>query len=241
MNSNPSLKKTELTHEQDRAIRKRFTQVIVQTLLMGAILFISAGTLDWPMAWLMMGFYVAMLAVNAILMMRRNPEMVAERAEVREGTKSWDRVLASLGALLWLLILLVTGLDKRLGWSPDFSIYIQLFAFIFVVLGYAFASWAMLSNPFFSGTVRIQKERGHTVATSGPYQTVRHPGYSGWSLANLTTPVALGSLVGLIPAVLFVFNLIIRTALEDQTLKEELEGYKEFTEQVRYRLIPGVW
>ena len=241
MNSNPSLKKTKLTHEQDKAIRKRFTQVIIQTLLMGAILFISAGTLNWPMAWLMMGFYVIMLAVNAILMMRRNPEMVAERAEVREGTKSWDRVLASLGALLWLLILLVTGLDKRFGWSPDFSIYIQLLAFIFMVLGYAFASWAMLSNPFFSGTVRIQEERGHAVATAGAYQFVRHPGYSGWSLANLATPIALGSLVGLVPAVLFVLNLIIRTAMEDQTLKEELKGYKEYTEQVRYRLIPGIW
>ena len=241
MNSNPSLKKTELTHEQNKAIRKRFTQVIVQTLLMGAILFFSAGTLNWPMAWLMMGFYVIMLAVNAILMMRRNPEMVAERAEVREGTKSWDRVLASLGALLWLLILLVTGLDKRFGWSPDFSIYIQLLAFIFVVFGYAFASWAMLSNPFFSGTVRIQEERGHAVATTGPYQTVRHPGYTGWNMANLATPVALGSLVGLLPAVLFVFNLIIRTAMEDQTLKDELEGYKEYTEQVHYRLIPGIW
>jgi protein-S-isoprenylcysteine O-methyltransferase Ste14 len=241
MNSNPIAQKNNLTPEQDRAIRKRFTQVIVQTLLMGAILFISAGTLDWAMAWLMMGFYVVMLAVNAILMMRRNPEMVAERAEVKEGTKSWDLVLTSLGALLWLLILLVTGLDKRFGWSPEFSIYIQLLAFIFAVLGYAFASWAMLSNPFFSGTVRIQEERGHTVTSTGPYSYVRHPGYSGWSLANLATPVALGSLVGLVPAVLFLLNLIIRTAMEDQTLQDELDGYKAYTQQVRYRLIPWVW
>ena len=241
MNTQNTLEKNSQTPDLNKAIRKRFTQVIVQALLMGTILFVSAGTLNWPMAWLMMGFYVAMLAVNAILMMRRNPEMIAERAEVKEGTKDWDRVLTSLGALLWLLILLVTGLDKRFGWSPEFSIYIQLFAFIFVMLGYAFASWAMLSNPFFAGTVRIQEERGHAVATAGPDQTVRHPGYSGWSLANLATPVALGSLVGLMPAVLFVLNLIIRTALEDQTLQDELDGYKEYTEQVRYRLLPGIW
>jgi len=228
MNSNPIAQKNNLTPEQDRAIRKRFTQVIVQTLLMGAILFISAGTLDWAMAWLMMGFYVVMLAVNAILMVRINPEMIAERAEIKEGTKSWDRVLTS-------------RLDKRFGWSPEFSIYIQLLAFVFVGLGYAFASWAMLSNPFFSGTVRIQEERGHTVASTGPYNYVRHPGYSGWSLANLATPVALGSLVGLVPAVLFLLNLIIRTAMEDQTLQDELDGYKAYTQQVRYRLIPWVW
>ena len=194
-----------------------------------------------PVAWLMMGFYVVMLAVNGILMVRINPEMIAERAEIKEGTKSWDRVLTSLGALLWLLILLVTGLDKRFGWSPEFSIYIQLLAFIFVVLGYTFASWAMLSNPFFSGTVRIQEERGHIVASTGPYTYVRHPGYSGWSLANLATPVALGSLVGLVPAVLFLLNLIIRTAMEDQTLQDELDGYKAYSEQVRFRLIPWVW
>ena len=241
MNSNPIAQKSNLTPEQDQAIRKRFIQVIFQALMMGVILFISAGTLDWPMAWLMMGFYVVMLAVNAILMIRRNPEMVAERAEVKEGTKDWDRVLTSLGALLWLLILLVTGLDKRFSWSSDFSLYIQLLVFIFVVLGYSFASWAMLSNPFFAGTVRIQEERGHSVATTGPYRYVRHPGYSGWSLANLATPIALGSLVGLVPAVLFLLNLIIRTAKEDQTLQDELDGYKEYTEQVRYRLLPGVW
>ena len=112
---------------------------------------------------------------------------------------------------------------------------------MFVVFGYAFASWAMLSNPFFSGTVRIQKERDHVVATAGPYRIVRHPGYSGWSLANLATPVALGSLVGLMPAVLFVFNLIIRTAMEDQTLQEELDGDLQYSERVRYRLVPGIW
>ena len=99
----------------------------------------------------------------------------------------------------------------------------------------------MLSNPFFSGTVRIQEECGHTVASTGPYNYVRHPGYSGWNLANLATPVALGSLVGLVPAVLFLLNLIIRTAMEDQTLQDELDGYKAYSEQVRYRLIPWVW
>jgi protein-S-isoprenylcysteine O-methyltransferase Ste14 len=241
MNAHNTLEKTNQAPDLNKAIRKRFIQVIVQTLLMGAILFISAGTLNWPMAWLMMGFYVVMLAVNAILMIRRNPEMVAERAEVKEGTKDWDRVLTSLGAALWLLTLLVIGLDKRFAWSPVIPLYIELIAFVLLMFGYVFASWAMLSNPFFAGTVRIQEERGHAVATAGPYQYVRHPGYSGWSLANLATPFALGSLVGLVPAVLFVLNFIIRTALEDKTLQEELDGYKAYTEQVRYRLVPGIW
>jgi protein-S-isoprenylcysteine O-methyltransferase Ste14 len=241
MNTHNTLEESNRSPELNKSIRKRFTQVIVQTLLMGAILFISVGTFDWPMAWLMMGFYVAMLAVNAVLMMRRNPELIAERGEIKEGTKDWDRVLTSLGALLWLLILLVIGLDKRYGWSPVIPLYIELIAFVLVMLGYSFSSWAMLSNPYFAGTVRIQEERGHAVATAGAYRYVRHPGYSGWSLANLGTPIALGSLVGLVPAVLFLINLIIRTSLEDRTLQEELDGYKAYTEQVRYRLVPWVW
>ena len=236
-----TLENNNQTPDLSKAIRKRFTQVIVQTLLMGAILFISAGTLNWLMAWLMMGFYVIMLAVNAIFMMRRNPEMVAERAEVKEGTKGWDKVLTSILALFWLLILLVTGLDKRFGWSPEIPVYIQLIAFVLLMFGYSFSSWAMISNPFFSGTVRIQEERGHVVATSGPYRYIRHPGYSGWILANLATPVALGSLWGLVPGVLAAILFVIRTAKEDQTLQEELDGYQAYSEQVHYRLVPGIW
>ena len=236
-----TLENNNQTPDLSKAIRKRFTQVIVQTLLMGAILFISAGTLNWLMAWLMMGFYVIMLAVNAIFMMRRNPEMVAERAEVKEGTKGWDRVLTSILALFWLLILLVTGLDKRFGWSPEIPVYIQLIAFMLLMFGYSFSSWAMISNPFFSGTVRIQEERGHVVATSGPYRYIRHPGYSGWILANLATPVALGSLWGLVPGMLATILFAIRTSKEDQTLQEELDGYQAYSEQVHYRLVPGIW
>lgn len=236
-----TLENNNQTPDLSKAIRKRFTQVIVQTLLMGAILFISAGTLNWLMAWLMMGFYVIMLAVNATFMMRRNPEMVAERAEVKEGTKGWDKLLTSILALFWLLILLVTGLDKRFGWSPEIPVYIQLIAFVLLMFGYSFSSWAMISNPFFSGTVRIQEERGHVVATSGPYRYIRHPGYSGWILANLATPIALGSLWGLVPGVLAAILFVIRTSKEDQTLREELDGYQAYSEQVHYRLVPGIW
>jgi protein-S-isoprenylcysteine O-methyltransferase Ste14 len=98
-----------------------------------------------------------------------------------------------------------------------------------------------MSNKFFSATVRIQKERGHTVVTGGPYQYIRHPGYAGGVMSDLATPVMLGSLWALIPAVLTGCLLVVRTALEDKTLKNELIGYKEYARQVRYRLLPGVW
>ena len=99
----------------------------------------------------------------------------------------------------------------------------------------------MISNPFFSGTVRIQEERGHEVATGGAYGIVRHPGYAGWIVSWVATPVLLGSVWALVPAVLSAVFLIARTALEDRTLQEELNGYRAYTSRVHYRLLPGVW
>lgn len=110
-----------------------------------------------------------------------------------------------------------------------------------MILGYAFPGWAMASNRFFSGLVRIQTERGHTVATGGPYQYVPHPGYSGWFLAYLATPLVLDSWWVIIPAVLTVGVIIVRTALEDKTLQDELDGYREYAQQVCYRLLPIIW
>jgi protein-S-isoprenylcysteine O-methyltransferase Ste14 len=140
-----------------------------------------------------------------------------------------------------LLIWIVAGLDERYGWSPQISLWLQVVAIIVAVLGSALATWAMLSNTFFSGTVRIQKERGHTVASGGPYRYVRHPGYVAGILFDVATPLILGSLWALVPAGLTVCAFVVRTALEDRTLQEELAGYREYAQQVRYRLLPGVW
>jgi len=99
----------------------------------------------------------------------------------------------------------------------------------------------MASNKFFSTIVRIQKERGHTVQTGGPYRFVRHPGYASLLVSYLMIPIALGSLWAVIPAFVLVINLFVRTALEDRTLQNELEGYKNYAARVRYRFLPGIW
>jgi protein-S-isoprenylcysteine O-methyltransferase Ste14 len=109
------------------------------------------------------------------------------------------------------------------------------------VLGLALFSWAMFSNTFFSSAVRIQQERGHAVCNTGPYRFVRHPGYVGAILQSLVMPLMLNSLWAFIPAGLAVLLMVVRTALEDKTLQEELQGYTEYAHRVRYRLLPGVW
>lgn len=161
---------------------------------------------------------------------------------MKANTKGWDRLLAGAVSLyLPLITLIVSGLDARFGWSAQPVLAAQLAALVILVLGYALVSWAMASNKFFSGVVRIQAERGHTVATTGPYQVVRHPGYTGMIAFTLATPVLLGSLWALVPALLNVCLFVLRTSLEDRTLQAELSGYQDYTRQVRYRLLPGVW
>ena len=102
-------------------------------------------------------------------------------------------------------------------------------------------TWSMASNAFFSTVVRIQDDRGHAVASGGPYRFVRHPGYVAAILFYLVTPLMLGSVWTFIPSVLMVLLFVVRTALEDRTLREELDGYWEYAQRVRYRLLPGVW
>jgi protein-S-isoprenylcysteine O-methyltransferase Ste14 len=111
----------------------------------------------------------------------------------------------------------------------------------FFVLGQGLFSWAMASNKYFSTCVRIQIDRGHTVATSGPYRYIRHPGYVGYTVSFLGMSLALGSLWAIIPAGLIACLLVVRTALEDRTLQDELPGYKDYAQRVRYRLLPGIW
>ena len=138
-------------------------------------------------------------------------------------------------------LVIVAGLDHRFGWSPVFPLWLIVIGFILISLGYAFAVWALAENRFFSSVVRIQTDRGHVVCDSGPYRIVRHPGYAGNILPLLGIVLALSSVWTLIPATVALIITVIRTALEDQTLQEELPGYRDYARRVRYRLIQGIY
>jgi protein-S-isoprenylcysteine O-methyltransferase Ste14 len=228
-------------NELNRSIKKRMLQVVLQLLITSALLFLIAGTLNWPMAWALIAVQLGVLVFNALYLLPRNPEAVAERSAIKAGTKGWDRVVISLISVAAIALLVVSGLDYRFGWSPAYALWIHILGLIGVALGNLLFSWALASNKFFATTVRIQEERAHQVASSGPYRYVRHPGYVGYITFTLATPVALGALWGLIPAGLVALGMVIRTALEDRTLRAELPGYDDFAAQVRFRLLPGVW
>jgi protein-S-isoprenylcysteine O-methyltransferase Ste14 len=219
-------------------------QFLLFVVLFPCVLFLAAGRLDWPIALVYVAIHIVSAVVSRLFVLRANPELLVERARSLDADrgKSWDRILVLLVALIGpLAVWIVSGLDERLGWSPDLSLPLQVAALLLVVLGYAIGTWAMVANAYFSGIVRIQDDRDQTVIQTGPYRFVRHPAYAGALLCYLAMPVMLDSLWALIPAVLTVAVVWLRTLLEDRTLVAELPGYADYTRRTRYRLIPGVW
>jgi protein-S-isoprenylcysteine O-methyltransferase Ste14 len=210
-------------------------------LMLPVMLFLSAGRVDWVMGWVMVGIVAVWVGATALVVIPRNPELLAERVGPKKGAKTWDTVILGMYGVTTIAVWIVAGLDVRFGWTTGISLPLQIAAMAIVVSGYALVVWATASNAFFSQVVRIQTERGHTVATGGPYRFVRHPAYVGIILFELATPVMLGSGWALIPGGLSALLFIVRTALEDKTLQAELDGYKDYATRVRYRLLPGVW
>ena len=220
-------------------VRKWWIKNIIFLVLVGAILFIASGNFNWGMAWAFLIAMVLIVIANAIAM---DPDLLAERSQLQEGTKKWDVAIASfVGVWGPLCVWVVAGLDNRLGWSKGSGLELQVAALVLVMLGALLGTWAMASNLFFSSTVRIQTDRNHAVATQGPYRYVRHPGYIGGIIVHLMSPLALGSWIALIPGVLIVCVYIVRTYLEDRVLLGELGGYQDYAKVVRYRLFPWVW
>ena len=210
-------------------------------VVMGVALFWSAGKIDWWPAWAAIAVMAAWIIATAIVIFRSNPDLLAERLGPRKGAKSWDTAIMSILGLTQLARYIVAGLDERFGWTGGFPLGAQIAALLVCVLGYALVVWATASNAFFSQIVRIQAERGHTVATGGPYHYVRHPAYAGAILYELAVPVLLASWWAFIFSGLCAILLILRTALEDHTLQVELAGYADYARQVRRRLLPGIW
>ena len=228
----------EQNADHRKNIISRILNVTISILLMGIILFGSAGTIHWLHAWLLIGTSVLILLVNLLIF---PPELISERGRKKENVEKWDKIIIGFMMIPWLAIYLIAGLDYRFEWTITYPNWIHLIGLLFFILGNAIISWAMVSNTYFSTAVRIQYDRDHKVIMSGPYQYVRHPGYVGMIIYHCFTPIALGTLWALIPAFLTSFLFIIRTSMEDKTLEKKLEGYLAYTKKVKYRLFPGIW
>ena len=231
---------TKNNHMQ-KLIVKRLIQVAVQFFMVAAILSLSSGQLDWLWAWVYLIVGLSGTLIATPIMLRTNPEVIAERAEIKENVKGWDKTFGKYSMTVTLAMLVVAGLDQRFGLSYGFPLGLHIIGLVMYAIGTALIFWSMASNKYFSRYVRIQKERDHAVVSTGPYQHIRHPGYSALIISTLGTPLLLGSWWAIIPALLTAGGFIVRTSLEDQTLQAELDGYEEYTRRVRFRLLPGVW
>lgn len=236
-NLSPSAERTNLI----KGIAWRGAQVLFMLIFLGLVLFLGSGNLRWIAAWVYLGISLITVLTNSFFLLRTNPEEVAERGTAK-GWKEWDKLVSGLFAVaLYLLLPLLAALDARFHWSGEIGLLWHAAGALVYTLSMGLVSWSMITNAYFSTAARIQTDRGQQVCRSGPYQYVRHPGYAGMVIQAISMAILLGSLWALIPAVVAVGLMVTRTALEDRMLQEELNGYKEYTQEVKFRLLPGVW
>jgi len=217
-------------------------QSLVLLALLAGALFLPAGRLAWTMGWVyLVLFFGFFLGINAWLF-RHNPGLLRERMSLsRPDQKGWDKVIFPLLLIFPFAWLALISLDAaRFHWSPV-SFWFQGVG-VLVLLGAFYLFYLTFrENSYLSTVVRIQKERGHSVVSTGPYHYVRHPMYAGFLLFMTGTPLLLGSWYGVVLGLAFMLVLARRAILEERTLRNELRGYADYMAQVKYRLIPFIW
>jgi protein-S-isoprenylcysteine O-methyltransferase Ste14 len=209
-----------------------------------ALVFIVAGTVRWWQAWVYIGISYAASITSRALITKIHPDLLQERLHYSEkaDAKKWDKILMPFVAMICpAAYFLVAALDKRLGWSSPMPLWAYLAALLITLTFYAISSWALVENRFFSAVVRIQADRGQTVVDSGPYHYLRHPGYLAGMVVALAFPMMMNTWWAYIPVGIMCVLIIVRTALEDKTLNNELPGYAEYSQKTKFRLLPGIW
>lgn len=215
---------------------------ILSPVLLAAFMFALAGTTDWLWGWVFHIVHTGVWVIMSIVLVIANPELLNRRGRRQANDKTWDFIMVAIYGITWILMLVAAALDVRYAYTPPVGALWHLIGNLLIVAGFAITTWSMAVNRHFEVTVRIQDDRDHHVITAGPYRYVRHPGYSGVIVAfYFGMPLALGSTLAALFAVLGLITMIVRTAFEDRTLQAELPGYAAYAAQTRYRLLPGIW
>jgi protein-S-isoprenylcysteine O-methyltransferase Ste14 len=231
---------SEEKSEPRRSKSRRFIGIFLFIVFM-AVVFFAAGTLDWPELWFFLGFYVTTVTALIIWLKKHDPGLLKERMSVGRDVKSWDKKIIRTYTALLMIMYLLAPLDAvRFRWSRV-PLILKGIAYLIIVVSWIIGFWAFRENSYLSPFVRIQADRGHQVCTTGPYKFIRHPMYLAVILTVLCLPLVLGSLWAFLPAVLIAALFVLRTSLEDKTLRNELPGYAEYAEKVTWKLVPKVW
>ena len=225
------------------SLRQLALQIVGMVATFAAALFLPAGTLAWPAGWLYLALFFAFVIALSIWLVRVDPALMAERlgGMGRADQEAWDKALMTLTALLFYAWLAFMALDAvRYRWSrvPD---GVQWLGAAMLIISFVLFWLTFRANTYLSPAVRVQRERGQQVVSTGPYRVVRHPLYAALFLFLPGTSLLLGSWYGLAAGVVIIALVARRAVLEERTLRAELPGYTEYAERVRYRLIPYLW
>jgi protein-S-isoprenylcysteine O-methyltransferase Ste14 len=222
---------------------KMIAQSLVFAIFLGLLLFLPAGTLAWPQAWVFMALFIACSEATGLWLLKTDPALLAARMKSPLSAEQKPRDRAVIAAILvglcaWAVFMALDA--RRFGWSQT-PLWAQLLGAALILA--AFYGWVgvLRANSFAAVTVQLQQERGQTVISTGPYAVVRHPMYAYALLFMIGVPLLLGSLWGLLGLVLFIPLLAARLLGEEAMLMDGLPGYRDYAAKVRWRLVPGVW
>jgi protein-S-isoprenylcysteine O-methyltransferase Ste14 len=220
--------------------RRAWLSLVSLGAFMSVVLFGSAGTLRYREGWVYLVLFVGLSGAVTQDLLRRDPALLERRLEggPQAERRPAQRLIMVVASLAFLSLLVVPGLDFRFGWTSVPLAGIVLGDLLFVV-GFLFVGRVYRENSYTSATIEIQE--GQRVIDTGPYAIVRHPMYSGALLYVLGTPLALGSYWGLLGFGLMLLVIVWRLQDEERMLAQELPGYAEYRQRVRWRLLPGVW
>ena len=206
-------------------------------LLVGVLIFLPAGTLEYPNGWLLIGLLFLPMLAAGIVMLIKNPALLKRRLDAKEKQETQKGVLAYAG-LMFIAGFVIAGLDFRFGWSkmPD---WVVITASVLFLAAYALYAEVLRENTYLSRTIKV--EEGQTVVDTGLYGIVRHPMYMATILLFLMIPLVLGSWYALIAFAFYPAIIVVRLKDEEELLRRELHGYEEYQKKVRWRILPFVW
>ncbi len=217
------------------------TWLIILLGVLVLLLFFPAGTWKWLQAWMLVVFLLAYFLIYIFFGIYKDPEQTRERSKISSNVKRWDKVIMAIYTALLPTIFILAGLDVGRFKISTVPLFLQILAWCGLIFAGTFIMWTVRTNTYLSRYARIQEDREQEVIASGPYHFIRHPMYLGIITLFLCLGPALGSWLALISGLLMDMLFVIRTAKEDQMLREELSGYEDYARQVRHRLIPGIW
>src|SRR5690606_15667039 len=232
-----------ITENKKMTVKLLTIQIVVSFVVFALALFLAAGTVVWPAGWAFLVLYFGFGIAICLWLLRHNPGLLMERMTGigKRDLKAWDKVFIVLLIGYFHAWLFLMPLDAvRFHWS-HMPVWLQVVGAILLLCSFYILFMTVRENSFLSPAVRIQKERGHTVVSTGPYRYVRHPMYAAFIPLMVGSTLLLGSWYGLPFGLIWVVGLAFRALQEERVLREELAGYDVYMSQVKYRLIPYIW